>query len=99
MKRLVKMIGGSGHETEMFTNGKNYFVKDNIIEDDANQKHHVVGSELFLYSTGHSFYVYTKDEVRAILEAYEQEIDGLATEEQLAQIALLLSVIDTMGGW
>lgn len=91
MIRLVRMNGGS-HEMEMFTRGNNYFVRDGVITDDANQKHNVCGTNLFLYSTGCSFYVYTVDEVQAILE----EFDGLATDEEAAYVDALRSVIDSM---
>lgn len=91
MIRLVRMNGGS-HEMEMFTRGNNYFVRDGVITDDANQKHNVFGTNVFLYSTGCSFYVYTVDEVQAILE----EFDGLVTDEEAAYVDALRSVIDSM---
>lgn len=96
MIRLVQMSGGSGHELEMFTRGNNYFVRDGVITDDANQKHNVCGTNLFQYSTGHSFYVYTVDEVQSILDACEEQFDGLATDEEAAYVDALRSVIDSM---
>lgn len=96
MIRLVQMSGGSGHELEMFTRGNNYFVLDGVITDDANQKHNVCGTNLFLYSTGYSFYVYTTEEVQSILDAYEEQFDGLATVEEAAYVDALRSVIYSM---
>lgn len=98
MIRLVRMNGGS-HEMEMFTRGNNYFVVNGVIYDDANRPHSVSGTELFLYSTGCSFYVYTKDEVKDILDAHEIECDGLVTDEQALHSGLLIKVINSMGGW
>lgn len=74
MMRLVLMNGGSP-EAEMFTLGKNYFVVNGVIYNDINRPYNVSGNELFLYSTGCSFYVYTKDEVKEILDAHETEVD------------------------
>lgn len=97
--RLVQMNGGNCHESEMFTRGNNYFVVNGVIHDDANRPHSVSGTELFLYTTGCSFYVYTKDEVKDILFAHDMECDGLVTDEQSLHSCSLIKVINSMGGW
>lgn len=94
MKRLVKLVGGSVHKTESFSY-KNYVVdSDNNIIDDIGTVHHLYGTELFLYSTSNSFYVYTKSEVIDIRDALEIEIDGIPTIEQSKMLETLYEIIN-----
>lgn len=95
MLRLVKVSSG-GHELEMFRKDINYMVIDNVIFDERGKGHELVGTEQFLYSTGTTFYVYTKDEVQSLYDALQEEIDGISTGSQDLRLANLQAVIEDM---
>lgn len=95
MHFLVKKISGA-HELEVFSTDKNYEVLDGIITDDVGTKHHVHGTNLFQYSTGTTFYVYTKLEVQDLADALEDEIDGIPSYEQFERLRMLNSIIEDM---
>jgi hypothetical protein len=92
MIRLVQHSSGA-HETEVFTRGKNYFMLNSVVIDDVNKAHRCFGTELFQYTTSSTFYVYTRNEVQDLYDAFVEEIDGLPTPEQEDKIIMYRKVL------
>ena len=94
MMRLVKALNSNEFENEHFTTGSNYYIIDGKISDDNNNLFKTFGTELYQYTEGHSFYVYSRSEVQELIDNLVVEIDGIPSLEQEARLQNLQNIID-----
>lgn len=66
MLLLVQARGASSVQNEKFTIGKNYFVLNGVIHDNAGTAHEIDDCFSIMKSAEHYFHVYSIDEVNKI---------------------------------